>query len=137
MIVDVHSHVLPGRTGSGEPGAQLQSNLDHFLRLHDESAVDYSVLSQPMVVHSHLGDDPAALLDLTRRANDFTAALAARQPDHFAALAAVYPQGGSGHLRELERAVRDLGMRGAMVCPRHGDLYLDSPEADEFLALAC
>lgn len=137
MIVDVHSHVLPGRTGSGGPREQLQSNLDHFLRLHEESTVDFSVLSQPMVVHSHLGDGPEALLELTRRTNDFTAELVARRPDQFAALAAIYPQGGDAFLREFERAVGALGMRGAMVCPRHGDLFLDSPEADEFLALAC
>jgi predicted TIM-barrel fold metal-dependent hydrolase len=139
MIVDVHSHMLTRSAVplDASPGQRLQANLDHFLRAQDESPVDFSVLSNPMLVETRLREDPAGLLDAARRANDLLANLIARHPDRFAGLAAAYPQGGEPFLRELERAVTELNMRGAMVAPRHGDLYLDSPEADEFLALAC
>jgi aminocarboxymuconate-semialdehyde decarboxylase len=139
MIVDVHSHMLTrfAVPPDASPAERLQANLDHFLRAQDASPVDFSVLSNPWLVESGLHEPPEKLLEATRRANDLTARVVARHPDRFAALAAVYPQGGEPFLQELERCVRELDMRGAMVCPRHGDLYLDSPEADEFLALAC
>ena len=139
MIVDVHSHLLT-RTAvplDATPAQRLQANLDHFLRAQDASPVDFSVLSNPWLVESGLGDVPARLLEATRRATDLTARLVARHPDRFAGLAAIYPQGGDSFLREFERAVKELDLRGTMVCPRHGDLWLDSPEAGEFLALAC
>jgi aminocarboxymuconate-semialdehyde decarboxylase len=139
MIVDVHSHMLTRFVipPDASPAQRLQMNVDHFLRAQDASPVDFSVLSNPWLVEAGLQDPPEKLLEATRRANDLTARVVARHPDRFAALAAVYPQGGEPFLRELERAVTELNMRGAMVCPRHGARYLDSPEADEFLALAC
>lgn len=140
MIVDVHSHLLPTSFGLPRdvtPAQRLQANLDHLLRAQDDGPVDFSVLSNPWLVESRLHESPNALLNATRRANDLLTNLCARHPDRFAGLAAVYPQGGAPFLREFERCVTELGLRGAMVCPRHGDLYLDAPEADEFLALAC
>jgi aminocarboxymuconate-semialdehyde decarboxylase len=139
VIVDVHSHVIPREMlpSNAVVGLRLQADVDEFLRAQEESPVDFSVLSQPMIMEARLHEGPDVLLDLARRCNDYLADLARRYPDRFASLAVVYPQGGQPFLREFERAVRDLDMRGAMVCPRYGDLFLDSPEADEFLALAC
>src|SRR5215213_6695588 len=119
MIVDVHSHLLPraGVPPDASPGQRLQANLDHFLRAQDESPVDFSVLSNPWLVEMGHRQPTEKLLDATRRANDLTARLVARHPDRFAAVAAVYPQGGEPFLREFERAVTELNMRGTMVCP--------------------
>ncbi|HEY7067380.1 MAG TPA: amidohydrolase family protein [Chloroflexota bacterium] len=140
MIVDVHSHLLTAflLPPDATPAQRMQANLDHFLRAQDESPVEFSVLSNPWLVEQGIQrQPPEAVLEATRRINDFTARLVARHPDRFVGLAAVYPQGGEPFLREFERAVRELDLRGTMVCPRHGDLWLDSPEDDEFLALAC
>ncbi|HEY7061911.1 MAG TPA: amidohydrolase family protein [Chloroflexota bacterium] len=139
MIVDVHSHLIPREMVP--PGAvaamTLMSDTDGFLRAQEESPVDFSVISQPLLMESRLKEGPAVLLDLAKRCNDFLADLAHAHPDRLAALAVLYPQGGDPFLRELERCVRELDMRGVMVCPRYGDLFLDSPEAQDFLALAC
>jgi predicted TIM-barrel fold metal-dependent hydrolase len=139
VIVDVHSHLIPREMVP--PGAvaamTLMSDVEGFLQSQAESPVDFSVISQPMLMEARLKDGPEVLLDLARRCNDFLADLASRHPDRLAALAVIYPQGGDGFLREFERCVRDLDMRGVMVCPRYGDLFLDSPEAADFLALAC
>ena len=139
MIVDVHSHLIPREMVP--PGAvaamTLMSDTEGFLRAQAESPVDFSVISQPLLMESRLKEGPEVLLDLARRCNDFLADLAHAHPDRLAALAVLYPQGGDPFLREFERCVRDLDMRGAMVCPRYGDLFLDSPEAQDFLALAC
>jgi aminocarboxymuconate-semialdehyde decarboxylase len=116
---------------------RLMADAEGFLRAHEASPVDFSVLSQPLLIEARLADGPEVLLDVARRCNDFLAEIVARYPDRFVSLAATWPQGGTPFLREFERCVRELDMRGVMVCPRHGDLWLDAPEADEFLALAC
>ena len=139
MIVDVHSHLIPREMvpPNAVAAMTLMSDTEGFLRAQAESPVDFSVISQPLLMESRLKEGPEVLLDLARRCNDFLAELAHAHPDRLAALAVLYPQGGDPFLREFERCVRDLDMRGAMVCPRYGDLFLDSPEAQDFLALAC
>ena len=139
MIVDVHSHLLPPELlpPNAVSSMKLMSDVEGFLRAQDDSPVDFTVISQPMLMEARLKEGPAALVEVARRCNDWLAEQVARHPDRLASLAVVYPQGGDAHLRELERCVRELDMRGAMVCPRYGDLFLDSPEAADFLALAC
>jgi aminocarboxymuconate-semialdehyde decarboxylase len=139
LIVDVHSHLLPTELmpANAIAAIRLMTEVDGFLRAHETSPVDFSVLSQPMLMETRLPEGPEVLLDVARRCNDFLAGMVARYPERFASLAVVWPQGGTPFLREFERCVRELDMRGVMVCPRYGDKYLDAPEADEFLALAC
>jgi predicted TIM-barrel fold metal-dependent hydrolase len=139
VIVDVHSHLLPQELlpPNAVSSMKLMSDVESFLRAQEESPVDFTVISQPMLMEARLKDGPAVMIDLARRCNDWLAGLVSRYPSRLASLAVVYPQGGDPFLREFERCVRELDMRGAMVCPRYGDLFLDSPEAAEFLALAC
>jgi aminocarboxymuconate-semialdehyde decarboxylase len=139
VIVDVHSHLVPSEFVSPNAVAamQLMADVEGFLRAQEASPVDFTVLSQPLLLEARLAEGPDVLLDLARRCNDFLADLVRRYPDRLASLAVVWPQGGEAMCRELERAVRQLDMRGAMVCPRYGDLFLDAPEAADFLALAC
>ncbi|MBX5489808.1 MAG: amidohydrolase [Chloroflexi bacterium] len=138
MIVDVHSHLIPREfvPPNAVAAMTLMADVEGFLRAHEASPIDFSVLSQPLLLEARLHEGPERVLDLARRCNDFLADLVARYPDRFVALAAVWPQGGAPQVREFERCVRELGMRGAMVCPRYGDLWLDAPEAHDFLALA-
>ncbi|OGA09501.1 MAG: amidohydrolase [Betaproteobacteria bacterium RIFCSPLOWO2_12_FULL_65_110] len=59
--------------------------------------------------------DAASATDLARRANDFLAAEVARRPDRFQAFAALPMQDPDAACRELERCVKELGFRGALV----------------------
>jgi aminocarboxymuconate-semialdehyde decarboxylase len=142
MIVDAHSHVIPPsgesmpNLGGREP-QQYMRDVDRLLRLQEEGGVDLTVLSSPTMVETRLARGRDAVLAAMRELHDYYAELVARHPGRFAGLAVAWPQGGDACLREVERAVRDLGMRGVLVNPRYGDQYLDDPAADEFLALAC
>lgn len=63
--------------------------------------------------------------DLAALANDRSAALQKSDPRRYAALAAIAPQDPIGAARELERAVRTLGLKGALINSHtHGE-YLD------------
>jgi len=59
--------------------------------------------------------DVAKAIDLARRANDALAAIVARRPDRFAALAALPMQEPQAAATELDRCVRDLKFKGALV----------------------
>ena len=142
MIVDAHSHIAPPDLetmpdlGGRQPQAYMR-DVDRLFRLQDEGGVNLTVLSIPTLVESSLRTGPEAALDAIRRCHDYYAELVARNPDRLAALATTWPQGGDAFLREFERGVRDLGLRGVLVNPRYGDQYLDDPAAEDFLALAC
>jgi gamma-resorcylate decarboxylase len=59
--------------------------------------------------------DPGRAVELAVRANDALAEVVARHPDRFAGLAALPLQDPEAAAAELERAVRQLGLRGALV----------------------
>jgi len=59
--------------------------------------------------------DPARATAMAERANDFLAEEVAKRPDRFQAFAALPMQDPGAACRELERCVRDLGFRGALV----------------------
>ena len=68
-------------------------------------------------------------IDTARRANDALAAAVARRPDRFAGFAALPMQDPDAAARELTRAIRELGFKGALVngFSERGEeiLYLD------------
>ncbi len=63
--------------------------------------------------------------DLAALANDRIAALQKSDPRRYAALATIAPQDPAGAARELERAVRSLGLKGALINSHTRGEYLD------------
>ncbi len=69
--------------------------------------------------------DPVQGTELARLANDRLAAACKARPTRFAGLAAVAPQDPAGAAGEIERAVKTLGLKGAIINSHtHGE-YLD------------
>jgi 5-carboxyvanillate decarboxylase len=73
---------------------------------------------------------------LARLSNDYLAEAIRRHPDRFAGLAAIAPQNPAGAARELERGVRKLGLKGAIVNSHTQGEYLDAPKFWEILEAA-
>jgi 2,3-dihydroxybenzoate decarboxylase len=71
---------------------------------------------------------------LARRANDQLAAAARAHPTRFAGLAAIAPQSVDAATRELERAVRELGLNGVMINSHTKGEYLDEEKFRPILA---
>jgi gamma-resorcylate decarboxylase len=86
--------------------------------------------------------DARKAADTARRANDFLAREVAKRPDRFQGLAALAMQDPDLATRELERCVKDLGFRGALVNGFSqldgGDAvaYYDLPQYRPFWAMA-
>lgn len=92
------------------------------IALMDETGLDVQVLSLTTPALHDLGPES---VNLARRANDAVAEVIARWPDRFQALATLPVSMPDEAAQELERCVRTLGFKGAMLCGRVGDRNLD------------
>ncbi|HLH44403.1 MAG TPA: amidohydrolase family protein [Bryobacteraceae bacterium] len=73
---------------------------------------------------------------LARSANDHLADAIRKHPDRFAGLAAIAPQDPAAAARELDRGVRKLGLKGAIVNSHTRGEYLDDAKFWEIFEAA-
>jgi predicted TIM-barrel fold metal-dependent hydrolase len=146
MIIDYQHHFLPlaiaERKGfrAGEKGNLTEGgiakltvhprlyDMEQQLREMDSVGIDVSVLS------CNLGWD-GTLADC-REINDAGAELQRKYPARFAALAHA-PILEPGGLAEIERSVKELGLRGATIASQVNGLCLDAPELRPFYKMMC
>jgi 2,3-dihydroxybenzoate decarboxylase len=80
--------------------------------------------------------DADTAVSLARSANDQLAEAVRKNPDRFAGLAAVAPQNPAEAAKELERGVKSLGLKGAIINSHtHGE-YLDDAKFWDIFAAA-
>lgn len=116
---------------------RVQSRLVDFheerLRDMDENGVDVQVLSLTSPgVQAHTDLD-SAVKD-ARRANTILSAKISERPDRFVGMAALPTQDASAAAAELEFAVKELGMRGALVNDHTLTRHLDDRGFDPLWA---
>lgn len=87
---------------------------DTRLRLMDAHGMEMMLLSLNAPTVQAM-PDPKKADEVARRANDYLAEQVAKRPDRFQGLAALPMQDPELATRELQRCVRDLGFRGALV----------------------
>jgi|SRR6185437_4443692 len=92
------------------------------IRLMDESGIDVEVLSLTSPGLHNLGSESVILAQQT---NDFVASAVDNNPKRFQGLAALPTPSPKEAARELERSVKNLGLKGAMLCGRTGEKNLD------------
>ena len=111
------------------------------LRLMDAHGMELMLLSLNAPAVQAIAE-PARAVELAARANDYLAEEVAKRPDRFQGLAALPLQDPDAAARELERSVRDLGFRGALVngfseiAGVDGPVYYDLPQYAGFWAAA-
>lgn len=94
-------------------------------RLHDmdDSGISMQILSLTAPGVQIFDADEAVAL--AQSSNDIVAEAVRKHPDRFAALAAIAPQNPAEAAKELERGVRNLGLKGAIVNSHTRGEYLD------------
>jgi len=80
--------------------------------------------------------DAATAVALAISFNDQLAEAIGRHPDRFAGLAAIAPQNPAAAAQEFERAVKSLGLKGAIVNSHTRGEYLDDPKFWEIFEAA-
>lgn len=116
---------------------RIQDLGDRRLRDMDDTGIAMQILSltAPGV---QVFDAPEATA-LARSFNDQLSEAIRQHPDRFSGLAAIAPQDAAGAARELERGVRQLGLKGAIINSHTRGEYLDDSkfwqifEAAEYL----
>jgi predicted TIM-barrel fold metal-dependent hydrolase len=97
---------------------ELRSRLldvqDRRLRLMDRHGIERMILSLNAPAVQAIPEARRAH-DIARRANDALAEEIARRPDRFSGFAALPMQDPERAIGELERAIRELGFKGALV----------------------
>ena len=146
MIVDVEHHMFTeeqtvrGRSKSGrlveryrdgEGNIRLSifeaaANIENHLQFMDEAGIDVAVLSR----------NGEFSVEKSRPWNDACARIIRQHPQRFVGFASIPPLGGKPALEELERAVKDLGLKGVHIFARSGAHTLDDKEYWPFYAKA-
>jgi 2,3-dihydroxybenzoate decarboxylase len=121
--------------------AELKDRLldlhDRRLTLMDAHGIEMMLLSLNAPVIQAI-PDPKRANEIARRANDYLAGEVRKRPGRFQGLAALPMQDPDLAIRELERAIRELGFRGVLVngFSQAGDgetiLYYDLPQYRPF-----
>jgi aminocarboxymuconate-semialdehyde decarboxylase len=135
MIIDWHTHVhSPREQALPFWQGHCPATIENVLRLHDEVGLDISVISNSGHYLKSFTRDEA--LPVIRAANEYMASLRDRHKDKLVAIATAIPGGGDGHLKELERAVKQDDLRGVLINSSHRGAYPDDADARPFFALA-
>lgn len=92
----------------------------------DDAGIDIAVLSLTTPGVQNL--DPSTAVELARSANDQLANAIRSRPDRFQGFATLPTPSPQIAAKELERAVRELGLHGAMLHGRTRDRNLSDPE---------
>ncbi|WP_158798800.1 amidohydrolase family protein [Pedobacter sp. L105] len=100
----------------------------------DEAGIDVLVLS--VTTPGVQGLMPDQAVELARGANDVIAQTIRQHPDRFQGFATLPTGAPDDAVRELKRAVRELGLNGAMLFGRTEDRHLDHPEFFSILEAA-
>ena len=143
--IDIHAHISPagliramaeGRAWHGLSAVAARAWHDYTprttwtpeqrLREMDELQVDVQVLSTNSCLYGYERESAAAL-PMAQECNDYVAELVREHPARFAGFATLPMQNGAAAVRELERSVADLGLKGAMIGDHVNGLTYDDP----------
>lgn len=100
----------------------------------DKGGIDVAVVSLTSPGTDHFG--PGVGTELARRCNDELAAACAKYPDRLQGYACLAPKDADAAAKELERAVKELGLKGWKTHSNFGDSYLDEKRYWPVLAKA-
>ncbi|MBV8538874.1 MAG: amidohydrolase [Alphaproteobacteria bacterium] len=121
---EVRAHFGPNDATRGEEVLKRLLDLtDLRLREMDEAGIDVQVLSHGSPSVQKM--DAQTAVGLAHKANDRLHEALAAHPDRFAAFATIPTPAPEAAADELERAVRDLGFKGAMVHGLTNGEFLD------------
>lgn len=107
-------------------------DLAHRLKLMDEQGVDIQVLTASIISMCTYWASPEDALKMDRLANERLAEMIAKAPDRFVGLGSVPLQAPELAARELERCMKELGLRGVQISSQAGAMELGDARLTPF-----
>ncbi len=149
MKIDCFTHVLPPRfyaamkqkmTGPDYLSGLLASlpqlaDLPARLAVMDRHGVAAQVITLSSPPIEFAVADPAAAAELACLANDEMAGMAAAHPGRFIPVGTVAMNNPAHMVREAERCLTQLGMKGVLIYSNAAGLALDRPQFRDFFAV--
>jgi aminocarboxymuconate-semialdehyde decarboxylase len=144
VIIEWHTHVYPpeeaaadARTFDGKSGptwaGRCPMTVENVLDAHHRAGVAVSVVSN--AAHYLRGKAEAEELTAIQRWTDYAAEIQERHKGTLYCLATILPCGGPAYLKEAERAILELGLKGVFINSSHKGHYPDDDAARPFWEL--
>lgn len=119
-------HFGPAANAPAHISERLYDFVGIRLQEMDAAGIDMQVLSHQSPGSQRLGEDVA--MDACRAVNDALAAAINEKPDRFAGFAMIPTVSPDAAADELQRAVEELGLKGAMIHGPSCGQFVDTPE---------
>lgn len=144
MIIEWHTHVYPpeeaaadalawdGKSGPTWAG-KCPMTLENVVEAHHKAGVNVSVITN--AAHYMRGKTANEELKAIRRWSDYAAEIQQQYNGMLYGFATILPCGGREQIKETERAVRELGLKGILIHSNHKGHYPDDDEARPFWEL--
>ena len=144
MIIEWHTHVYPpeeaaadalawdGASGPAWAG-KCPMTLENVLDAHRKAGVAVSVITN--AAHYLRGKSEKDELKAVKRWTDYAAEIQNQHKGMLYGFATILPCGGKEQVKEAERAIRELGLKGIMIHSNHKGHYPDDDEARPFWEL--
>ena len=136
MKIDWHMHVNdPTDASQPQWKGHCPMTMERVFEAHNDVGLDVSVISSTVSYASKMSS-PKEILAAIENSNRYLAKCRDQNPEKIVAMATCVPDGGEEHLRELERAVRQDGLRAVLITSSYQGRYPDADEAKPFFKLA-
>jgi hypothetical protein len=114
--IDIHTHV-PNPPGSGSSASQQQ--MSRYFGTDQRGTIEqmYEMYVELDIFAVIFGVDAETTSGSPYAGNDYTADIVKRYPDRFMGFASVDPHKGKAAVIEMERSVKELGLRGLKLHP--------------------
>jgi len=154
IVIDVHAHLLVPEVvkrtfersqyargvavdgGVPEPLFKRMTELPLRVNEMDATGVDMQVVSPSIMQQCTYAFEPQEALELDRRSNDHVADMVARHKDRLIGLGSLPLHDVALSAAELERCVRNLGLRGVIVSSHINGMELGDARLRPFWAKA-
>jgi aminocarboxymuconate-semialdehyde decarboxylase len=145
MIIEWHTHVYPPEEAAADALAweakgapawdgKCPMTIENVMNAHDRSGISLSVISN--AAHYLRGRSSAESLKAVQRWSDYAAELQSDNKGKLVAFATILPCDGRAQIKEAERAITQLGLRGIFIHSNHNGRYPDEDAARPFWELA-
>ncbi len=144
MIIEWHTHVYPPEEAAAEAGTwdgrsgptwagRCPMSVENVLDAHYKAGIDISLVTN--AAHYMRGKSEKDELTAVKRWTDYAAEIQDTYNGVLYAFATILPCGGPDYIKETERAIVDLGLKGIFIHSSHKGHYPDDDEARPFWEL--